>query len=178
MVPNRLTSTCYYHAYLKKKPVIILITFINSNHISIPNMKNTTKKKTPTTSPLVKAGNKKKAESPVTSKNDITKRANQNGGRVGKKMAADKSPKKKSVQIPKKLEKNGKGSHKGIVGTKAGKSKNNRSAPQTPDQKVRAHSVHSTPSAITLNLTSSSKRAVSMMNTLRSCTIFEMMMQS
>ena len=93
-------------------------------------MKNTTKKKTPTTSPLAKVGKKKKAESPVTSKDETTKRANQNGGRVGKKTAADKSPKKKSVQTPKKAEKNGKGSGKDIVGTKAGKSTNNRSAPQ------------------------------------------------
>ena len=127
MVPNRLTSTCYYHAYKKKKPVTILINFISSNNISIPNMKNTTKKKTSTTSPLAKVGKKKKkAESPITSKVGTTMSANQNGGRVGKTTTTAESPKKTSVETPKKVEENGKGSGKGILGTKAGKSTNTR----------------------------------------------------
>ena len=127
---------------------------------------NTTKKKTPTTPPLVKVGKKKKATSPITPKDDIMKRANQKCGRVGKKMAADESPKQKSGQALKKAEKNGTGRRKEIVGSKARKLKNNRSAPLTPDRTVTAHSANSTPSMVTSNSTSSSKRAVAMMSSL------------
>ena len=147
--------------------MVLTIMHTKKKLVIIPHMKTSTKKKTSTTSALAKVGKKKmKPKSPVTSKVGTTKRANRNLGMIGKQTSTADCHKKKSVQTPKKAEKNGEGSGKGIVGTKAAKSTKNRSAPQTPDRKVRTQSAHSTPSTIASNSTSSSKRAVSMMNSL------------
>jgi len=116
--------------------------------------------------PRKKDGKKKKAKSPITPKDEIVKRANQMCGRVKKKMTTEESVKQKSGHAVKKAGKNGKGMSKTIVGSKAKKTKNNRSAPQTPDRKVTSQSANSTPSTITSNSTTSSKRAVVMMNSL------------
>ena len=125
-------------------------------------MKKATKKKTSTTSPVGRFGKKTKAGSPTKITVGTPKKATQKGGRVVKKTKAE-SPKKSTAETPKKAKQKDKGS----TGAKMGKPTNTRSSLQTPDrQKVKTHLAQSTPSTVASNSTSSSKRAVSMMNSL------------
>ena len=73
----------------------------------------------------------------MKSKIQRTKRANQNGGRVGKTTMVAASPKKTTQSVP-----------------------------RTPDREVNTHTSYSTPSTISSKSTSSSKRAISMMDGL------------
>ena len=157
---------------------ILTITHTKKKPATIQHMKNATTKKTSTTSALAKIGTKKmkpkspvtpkigtttkkmKPKSPVTSTVGATKRGNPNRGTSEKKTTST------ADQTPKKAGKHGKGSGKRIIKNKAAKTTSDRSSPQTPDRKVRPQSAHSTPSTLASNLTSSSKRAVSMMNSL------------
>ena len=82
-------------------------------------------------------------------------------GRIAKKKKATSS-KTSDAGTPKKARQKGNG-----AGAKAGKSTHARSAPRTPDcTKDKSHLLQSTPSTVMSNLTSSSKRAVSKMNSL------------
>ena len=151
---------------------------LSSNKISVLNMTKTTKKKMLTALPVHRVVKKTKAESPKTSTVRTPKKAKQKGFRVVKTTKAE-SPKKTTNGTPKKAKQKGKGSTK----AKTGKSTNARPGLQTPDRrkvkthrpglqtpdrkKVKTHSAHSTPSTVTSNSTSSSKRAVSMMNSLQ-----------
>ena len=82
-------------------------------------------------------------------------------GSIIKKTKAPSS-KKSNEGTPKKARQKGNG-----AGVKTGKSTDARPALRTPDHKQRkSHSLHSTPSTVTSNSTSSSKRAVSMMISL------------
>ena len=149
MIPSRLNSTLIH----RKKA---------RNKISIQNMKNKTKKKSSTTSPVRRFGKKTNAKSPTKITVRSPKQATQKGGRVVQKTKA-KSLKKFTDEYPKKAKQNGKVSAE----AKTGKSTNTRRSLQTPErQKIKTHSAPSTPSTVASNSSSSSKRAVSMMNSL------------
>ena len=84
-------------------------------------------------------------------------------GRVAKKKKTAVLPKTSIARTPKKTKQKTKG-----VGTKNRKLTNAEQGPRTPDrEKMKTSSAQSTPSTITLHSTSSSKRAVTMMNDLQ-----------
>ena len=110
------------------------------------------KPKSPATSKLGKTTKKMKVAA--------TKGGKPNRGTIKKKTSSA------TDQTAKKAVKQRKGSGKSIVHTKATRTTSNRSSPQTPERKVRSPSAHSTPSTVASTMSSSSKRAVSMMNNL------------
>ena len=133
-------------------------------------MKNASTKQKSTVSAPARVGTKKmKPKSRATSKVETTTKKMKIVSTKGAKTNRDTTENKTllaTVQTPKKALKQRKGSGKCIEHTKATPTTINRSSPQTPERKVRSPSAHSTPSTAASTMSSSSKRAVSMMNNL------------
>ena len=133
-------------------------------------MKNTSKNQKSTASAQARIGTKKmKPKSRAIPKMEMTMRKMKV---VSKKAAMSTRGMIKNrtssatVQTSKKVSKQRKGSGEGVAHTKATPTTSNRFPPRTPEQKARSSSAHSTPSTAASAMSSSSKRAVPMMNNL------------